>query len=117
MDDRNQELLEEVIEKEIRGLSAYSGKDKADAIDNLTQLYKLKIEEDRIRQEATAKDLEQNSRNKDRFINIGLQLGMTMMSLLAYNAWYNRGLKFQETGTFTDPMLRNLLAKLIPTRK
>lgn len=117
MDDKNQMLLEEVIEKEIRGLSTYSGKEKADAIDNLTQLYKLKIEEDRIKQEATAKDLEQNSRNKDRFINIGLQLGTTVLSLLAYNAWYNRGLKFQETGTFTDPMLRNLLAKLIPTRK
>lgn len=108
MEDKNRELLDEVIEREIKSLESFSSgtKEKSDAINDLTQLYKLKIEEEKVKQE-----------KKDRWFNIALQVGLTTMSLVAYNAWYNRGLKFQETGSFTDPMTRNLISRMLPSKK
>lgn len=108
MEDKNRELLDEVIEREIKGLESFDSgtKEKSDAINDLTQLYKLKIEEDKVKKEKS-----------DRFFNIGLQVGLAVMSLVAYNAWYNRGLKFQETGSFTDPMTRNLISRMLPGKK
>lgn len=126
MDNKNQKLLDEAIEREIMNLRNYSvnSEERSDTINSLTQLYKLRIEEEKIEQELAIsardeamKQAELESRARDRLFNIGLQIGLTGLSLIAYNAWLNRGLKFQETGTFTDPMTRNLLSRIVPIKK
>lgn len=126
MGNKNQKLLDEAIEREIMNLRNYSvnSEERSDTINGLTQLYKLRIEEEKIEQELAIsardeamKQAELESRARDRLFNIGLQIGLTGLSLIAYNAWLNRGLKFQETGTFTDPMTRNLLSRIIPIKK
>lgn len=126
MGNKNQKLLDEAIEREIMNLRNYrvNSEERSDTINSLTQLYKLRIEEEKIEQELAIsardeamKQAELESRARDRLFNIGLQIGLTGLSLIAYNAWLNRGLKFQETGTFTDPMTRNLLSRIVPIKK
>ena len=49
-------------------------------------------------------------------ISCGVQLLGTVIGIAAYNAWLNKGLKFEETGTITTPETKNLLSKMIPRK-
>lgn len=126
MGDKNRKLLDQAIEQEILKLETLEpgSKERSDVVIAINQLYKLRIEEDKIEQENAAstreevlKQAELRSRFFDRLANIGLQVGLTGLSLFAYNKWFNRGLKFNETGTITDPMTKGLLNRLLPSRK
>lgn len=119
-------MIDDVIVEEIGNLSSFeTGSDeKTAAINDLKKLCELRIEEVKLEQARSEKRDEMKTRwaqidaqNKDRFINIGLQIGLTVASLVAYDIWYRRGLKFEETGTITAPMTRNLLSRMLPGRR
>jgi len=125
MKDKIHDLLDDAIESEIRNLPnlEQGSSEKSNAIDNLTQLYKLRIEEAKIDQASVESDrdiaLKQKQledQAKERKINIGLQLGLAFSSLLAYDAWYRRGLKFEETGVIRSPWIKNLVSRMFPKK-
>ena len=119
MENKSEELLEKVIEQQFEDLSSYEpgSKERSDAIDNLIQLYKLRVEETKIKVEESFRESELKSRVKDRKINIGLQIALAMLPLIAYNRWFRLGLKFNETGVIADPLTKNLLSRMLPNRK
>lgn len=57
-----------------------------------------------------------NEQKIDRLVNLGTQVGLSILSIIAYDIWYRRGLRFEEKGTITSPMTRNLLSKILPKR-
>lgn len=124
MDNSTRELLVKRIEDEFENLySMEDGEDKQKAINNLVTLYKLKIEEEKIYAEyhehCDKCDLgkaQLEEQKLDRWVNLGMQVGLAMLSIVAYDIWNRRGLKFEETGTITSPMTRNLLSKMLPKR-
>lgn len=189
MEDSTRNLLASRIEKEFSNLDTIDDMDvKTKTINNLVQLYKLKIEEEKIDTEYAEhcdrcemetekhqseidlkKEQLENERNRydsetsykmdqmanevarsrvenelkkcqidkesedrkaeielkqaqldeqkiDRWVNFGMQVGLAMVSVFAYDIWNRRGLKFEETGTITSPMTRNLLSKMLPKR-
>lgn len=125
MKDRNRELLDEVIEKDIKALPdlPIGTEQRTNAIEELTQLYRLRIEEAKIEQvevekyeEKEMRQTQLKSQNLDRWINIGVQVGLGIMSIIAYDVWYRRGLRFEETGSITSPMTRNLISRLLPRK-
>ena len=100
MKDEIQVKLDEVIEKELQNLPALSQEEKPTAVANLNQLYKLRIEEAKIEQEsvtgaqeAILKRDELKSRAKDRWVNVGVQVGLAVAGWIAYDIWNRRGLK------------------------
>ena len=118
MKDEIQKSLDKVIDEGIKslpGLPAGSN-ERTEAVKELTELYKLRIEEAKIGQTADEKQKQLASQALDRWINVGAQVGVALLSLLAYNAWYNRGLRFEETGTVTSHMTRNLMSRLLPKK-
>lgn len=123
MEDTIRTALDEVIEKEIRELSNFrsDSDEKKKAIDNLSTLYKLRIEEAKIDLDAKNADLDRDakaeqakSQAKDRMINVIVQCASVGLTLIAYDVWNKRGLLFEEKGTITSPMTRNLYSKMIP---
>ena len=123
MVDKNRELLDQVIEKEIRGLSDLQNgsKEKATAVESLSELYKLKLEETKIEQAKVEKSEEMDLKKKqfksqglDRWLNFGLSLGSTLIGVIAYDVWHRRGLRFQESGSITNPETKNLMSKMLP---
>lgn len=54
---------------------------------------------------------------KDRYIRIGLTILELAVPLMFYASWVNKGLKFEEEGTFTSTTFRGVLQKLKPTKK
>lgn len=125
MKENAQNLLDEVIVNEIKNLSLMEtgSQQKSTAIEDLTQLYKLKIEEAKIKQaendrleEKEFRKTQEKSQFLDRCINVGLQIGLAVGGWIAYDIWNRRGLRFEETGTITSQWTRNLLSKMVPKK-
>lgn len=125
METKIQRLLDDVIVKEIENLPTLSAgsKEKSEAVEELTQLYKLKLETAKIEQEKESLEFEKQTRKeqfesqaKDRWVNFGLQVGITVGGWIAYDIWHRRGLRFEETGTITSPYTRNLISRMFPKK-
>ena len=72
------------------------------------------IESDR---EWETKRAQLDTQTKNQWIGYGVQIGLTIASLVAYNVWFNRSLKFQETGTHYLPETKNLISRMLPGLK
>ncbi len=53
----------------------------------------------------------------DRYVKIGIATAELVLPLVFYGVWMKRGLKFEETGTFTSQTFKNLFNRFKPTRK
>jgi hypothetical protein len=137
METNINELLDEEIVTEIQNLSEMEdGTDeKSQAIDNLTKLHKLRIEEIKCRLDAEEKNnrrimeqeeinnddkikLEQiNEQIKDRYFRLGISVGELLIPLIFYGIWMKKGFKFEETGTYTSKTFTGLINRFKPTKK
>ena len=130
-------LLSEEIAAQIKDLSdLQSGsKEKSTAIDDLTKLYKLRIEENKsvwdadekynrrmMDGESVTKDNDFKERQiaeqiKDRYFRVGIAAAELLIPLMCYGIWMNKGFRFEETGTISSQVFRNLINRFRPTRK
>lgn len=138
MEEKNiKELLNEEIAAQIEALSdLQSGtKEKSMAIDDLTKLYKLRIEENKSEWDADEKyyrrvmDDESNIKDynfkerqiteqvKDRYFKVGIAATELLIPLMFYGIWMYKGFKFEETGTFTSSTFKGLINRFRPTKK
>lgn len=125
MKDKIQKQLDEVIQAELEGIeSAAMPSEKEKAIANVTELYKLRIEEAKLEQSRNDKLTEQDVKNDqlkeqriDRLVNLGLQLGITVGGWLMFSIWQRREMKFEMEGTPTTPLFRNILSQMTPKLK
>ena len=118
-------LLDDAIETEIKNLNSASNKDeKSEVIKNLAALHKLRIEEIKTETEIEEKSerramkafqLDENT--LDRYAKIGIAAAELVLPLMFYGVWMRRGLRFEETGTFTSQTFKNLFNRFKPTRK
>ena len=53
----------------------------------------------------------------ERYFRYGAMALELVLPIVAYGMWYRKGLKFEETGTVTSPMTKNLIAKMLPKKK
>ena len=124
------ELLEEEIKSEIENLgSLESGsQEHTTAVDSLTKLYKLKLEEDKYTYERLDKienrEIDQESKTaqmaesvKDRYFRFGMAAAELVLPLMFYGIWMRRGFKFEQDGTFTSQTFRGLFSRFRPTKK
>ena len=107
-------LLDDAIKTEINNLNSASDKDeKSEVIKNLAALHKLRIEEE----DATLKAFQLDENTLDRYVKIGIAAAELVLPLMFYGVWMRRGLRFEETGTFTSQTFKNLFNRFKPTRK
>lgn len=127
-------LLDDAIETEINNLNSASDKDeKSEVIKNLAALHKLRIEEIKTETEieekserramdkaahdedATLKAFQLDENTLDRYAKIGIAAAELVLPLMFYGVWMRRGLRFEETGTFTSQTFKNLFNRFKPT--
>lgn len=98
------------------------------AVDSLTKLYKLKLEEDKNTYERLDKienrEIDQESKTaqmaesvKDRYFRFGMAAAELVLPLMFYGVWMRRGFKFEQDGTFTSQTFRGLFSRFRPTKK
>ena len=123
MNDEIRKQLEKEISDELETISdlEFGSEEEARAIDNLTKLYKLKLEEDeskrKIEEERNFKDKQLKEQVKDRYFRTGISAGEIILPLIFYAVWMNKGFKFEETGTFTSGTFRNLINCFKPKKR
>ena len=130
MDEKIKELLDEEIRSQIIDLASFKSgsKEKADAIDDLATLYKLRIEEVKAEMDlddkVDARDSEDRyrqeqlkERTKDRYINLGIDAAGIVLPLIFNCVWMSKGFEFEKTGTFTSTTFRNLFSRFRTTTK
>ena len=137
MAEEIKELLDREIADEIRKLSSLSdgSKEKSEAIEDLTKLYRLKIDESKMEwdvdekysrremeKETNAKDeefrnIQLNEQVKDRYFRVGIAAAELSIRLIFYGIWMRKGFKFEETGAFTSTTFKGLFNRFRPTKK
>lgn len=138
MEEKNiEELLSEEIAAQFKALSRLKSgsEEKTTAIDDLTKLYKLRIEENKSVWDAdekydrrimdgksVTKDNDFKERQiaeqiKDRYFRVGIAAAELLIPLMCYGIWMNKGFKFEETGTFTSSTFKGLINRFKPTKK
>lgn len=129
-------LLDDAIETEIKNLNSASDADeKSEVIKNLAALHKLRIEEIKTETEieerserrimdkenhendANLKEVQLHENTLDRYVKVGIAAAELVLPLMFYGVWMKRGLRFEETGTFTSQTFKNLFNRFKPTRK
>lgn len=116
------EKLEEAIIRQLEEVLSEDSEDgKSQAIDDLKVLYQLKLEEDKAIVGAEQKDKEQKLQQEnvklDRLINMGTRAAELVVPLAFYAFWMTKGFKFEETGTISSQVFRNLITNFKPTKK
>lgn len=142
--EKIEDLLGEEIKNQIQSISSLSAgsAERSKAIDDLTKLYKLRIEEtknnselDEKRErrlmekeqydeglldreyEAKFKREQLSEQVKDRYIRLGTAAAELILPLIFYAVWMRRGFKFEKDGTYTSTTFRGLFSRFKPTKK
>jgi len=129
MDKRIEDLLREEIENQIEELSTLQSgsEEKLRATKGLTELYKLKIDEDKACNDAEDKvksrirdagmnEIQHMEQKKERYTKIGIAAAELIIPLIFYGVWMNKGLQFEKEGTFTSTTFRGLFNRFRPTK-
>lgn len=101
---------------------------RAETVDELVKLYKLKIEEeknlwdanDRASQNETDNDLKRKQleeSKKDRYFKLGIAVAELILPLAFYGAWMNKGFEFEKNGAISSTTFRGLINRFRPTKK
>lgn len=53
----------------------------------------------------------------DRYVRVGVAAAELVLPLVFYGVWMKKGLKFEETGTYSSTTFRNLFNRFKPTKK
>ncbi|MCM1363446.1 MAG: hypothetical protein NC215_00480 [Ruminococcus sp.] len=144
MSDEIKNLLEEEIKTEIQGLksSQTDAKEQKEAMDKLATLHRLYVEECKMESEIEDKREKRDMDNRkieiddinhineenlkrdqikeqrrDRFVKVGIAGAELILPLIFYGVWMKRGLKFEETGSFTSATFKGLFNRFRPTKK
>lgn len=105
------QMLEEEIENqivELKSLEAGS-EEKSRATEDLAKLYKAKIEETKVEADANNKKHELNDQVKDRYWRYGIEIGLGLIAIGFNAVVFSRGMKFEETGTYTSGTFRRFM--------
>lgn len=130
MGEEIKDLLLEEIKLEIKNLSSLNagGQEHSTAVESLSKLYKLKIEEDKSSMDHYEKeenrhtelDIKRNQMDeavKDRYFRLGIAASELILPLMFYGIWMKRGFMFEKEGTYTSQTFRGLFSRFKPTKK
>lgn len=118
MDDKVRKALDERILAELEDISKMeSGCEvKRAAVDDLTAMYKLRLEEIKLENELEEKklsmvqqDCERKERKIGKILDIATSGFSVSMPLIFYGVWMKRGLEFEKTGILKSTTFKNLI--------
>lgn len=114
----NLELLNEAIGKQIENLNNIEpgSEDHDRATESLVKLYKLKMEEEFKNVDSDIKKTQLMKENFNSYMKLGVEVAGIVLPLVFYASWMKKGLKFEETGTFTSTTFKSLFQKFKTTR-
>lgn len=113
------EMLDEELKAELSDIASMNtgSKEKSDAVKDLAELYKLRIEDAKAAADSEDKRNRLAGEVKDRYIKLGTAAAELVLPLMFYSVWMCMGFKFEKDGTFTSTTFRGLFSHFRPTKK
>ena len=110
MDDSIRSKLDKELKRQLDDISQMTeGEEKTSrSIEDFTKLYKLTLEDDKVELECEKK--------KERLVKIGIAAAELVLPLMFYAVWFRKGLKFEETGSFTSTTFKGLINRFRPSK-
>ncbi len=121
MENETYEMLVKEINSDIEVLNSLglSDDEYRVCVNNIETLYKLKLEEDKLKLQISQDKYEKKkdkSEAFERYAKIGVDILGVALPLIFYAHWLRVGMKFEETGTFTSATFKGLFNKFRPTK-
>lgn len=119
-------LLDEEIKERITTVSELpqGSQESKNAVEELETLHKLRMEEMRVEAECKAKEDDLTLKKKQHktqiwttVATVAVGVATTVAYIIADNVWFNRGLKFEETGTFCSQTNKNHNSRMFSRRR
>ncbi len=112
VDDTVNDLLEKILDMEL------GSKERATEVENFCKLYELRqkdesirLEKKKLENENLREDHRNNADRKDRWIKVGIDVGMGIGGMLVSWAMFDKGLIFEKDGIITSNIFRLFLNK------
>lgn len=129
MNDEIKEMLDENLKANLETLSNLDveSEEYKKVAESLTVLYKLKLEDDKVKNELIDKTLnrerEEKYKKKQLIFNCveqGVKVGIVVIEVAVpiafYTVWMRAGFEFEKENTFTSQTFRNLFARFKPAK-
>lgn len=139
MENTIEGLLDDVIKSELKKMkdSIMSPEEKRTMVEYLVKLNSIQTERKEVKRKETELELkhleledkiEVQSDDKvykeflvkremlQTFVKGGIEVFGVVAPIMFYSAWMKRGLKFEETGTYTSQTFKGLFGKFKPTK-
>lgn len=102
--DKIEDLLDNEIKRKVQDLFYISpnSEEYKEATEGIAKLYELRIEEKQSAGELEIKKKQLAESKKDRYIKIAIDGAGIVLPLVVYSIWMGRGLRFEQTGTYTS---------------
>lgn len=108
------ELLNDEIKREIENLKNIEpgSEDHEKAVESLTKLYQLRLDEDTKTDDKKKMVIDIAS----QVVKCGIELAGIILPLKFYASWMQKGFEFEQTGTFTSTTFKALFQKFKTTK-
>ena len=139
MENKINELFDEIVKSELENLKDWlkSPEEKRTTVEYLVKLNDIQTERKEVKRKETELELkhleledkiEVQSDDKvykevlvkremlQTFIKGGIEVFGVVAPIMFYSAWMKRGLRFEETGTYTSQTFKGLFGKFKPTK-
>ena len=102
-------MLDEEIKSEIENLNDIDigSEEHTAAVDNLTKLYKLRIEENRNLSDADEKQKQLKEDKKAQWLRLGVEVVGIIVSVAFSSHWMRKGYEFETNQTYTSTTFRD----------
>ena len=120
MENQLQTMLEEELETQIKNLSRLGSgtKEKASAVEDVTKLYRLKLEEQKDASESIDREKEDQLKREQlkresifQNIRLGTEIFIFIAEIGFASYWARRGFEFEKDGAFTSGTMKSLFSK------
>lgn len=114
--------LDDELKRQLEDISqmAVGEEQTSKAISDFTKLYELALEDDKVELECEKTYQEglngHSEQKKERLVKIGIAAAELVLPLMFYGFWLRKGLKFEETGSFTSTTFRGLINRFKPSK-
>ncbi len=127
MEENIKAMLYDEIKAQINIVAASkSGTDeRAEAIDDLKELYQLRLEEKKLSlehlkltrsEDKCERAKREQNETRERTFRLIIAGAEVVLPLVFYGVWMECGFKFEETGSFTSTTFKNLINRFKPTK-
>lgn len=122
MNESIRSKLDAELKRQLEDISQMTvGEEKtSQAISDFTKLYELALDDDKVELECEKTYQDhlngRSEQKKERLVKIGIAAAELILPLAFYAFWMGKGLKFEETGSFTSTTFKGLISRFRPSK-